>query len=225
MSEEVQGKPMSRGIQELIDEIRLKGVTAGEEESTRIVQDAEQRARWILEQAEEQAEATHNKAEQDAEFIRTAGKESLELAFRDIRAKLRDELAQQFAQQLEKMIAQELHDPDTLKKLLMSAAGRSTLKDEEMAILLPERAVGLEELRQDPDALQKGPLIELVSSIAGELFSSGVTVEGGGRGEAGMHILLRDGQVSVDLSEKALTEVLLRHLQPRFRAILEGLVY
>ena len=67
--------------------------------------------------------------------------------------------------------------------------------------------------------------LELVSAVAGELFSSGVTVESGGRGETGTHVLLRDGQVRVDLSEKALTEVLLRHLQPRFRAILEGLVY
>ncbi len=225
MTEQVEGEIVSRGIQELIDEIRQKGVSAGEEESTRIVQDAEQRAKWILEQAEQQAGETRDKAEQDAEFIRNAGKESLELAFRDIRAKLRDELAQQFAQQLEKMVAQELQDPETLKKLLMSAAGRSALKDEEMTILLPEQAVGLEELRQDPDALQKGPLIELVSAVAGELFSSGVTVESGGRGETGMHVLLRDGQVRVDLSEKALTEVLLRHLQPRFRAILEGLVY
>jgi len=85
--------------------------------------------------------------------------------------------------------------------------------------------VGLEELRQDPNALQQGPLIELVSATAKELFSSGITVETGGRGDAGMEVLLRDGEVVVDLGEQALSALLLAHLQPRFRAILEGLVY
>lgn len=94
-----------------------------------------------------------------------------------------------------------------------------------MTIVLPERAVGLEELRQDPDALQKGPMAELVSATARELFSSGVTVETGGGGQGGMQVLLRDGEVNIDLGEQALSELLLAHLQPRFRAILEGLVY
>lgn len=104
MSDKTTGQFASRGIQELIDEIREKGVSAGERESTRIVQDAEQRAKWILEQAQEQAQEVHATAEQEAEFIRNAGRQSLELAFRDIRAKLRDDLSQQFAQQLQKMI-------------------------------------------------------------------------------------------------------------------------
>ena len=225
MSEEAQGQFASRGIQELINQIREKGVNAGEEESTRIVQDAEQRAKWIIEQAKEQADEVRAKAEEDAQFTRNAGTESLALAFRDIRAELRDELTEQFARQLQKLIVLELQDPDTLKKLLMSAAARSALQDEEMTIVLPEQAVGLEELRQDPDALQKGPLVELISATARELFSSGITVETGGRGRAGMHVLLRGGEVTVDLSEQALSDLLLAHLQPRFRAILEGLVY
>ena len=225
MSEAAEGQHSSRGVQELIDQIREKGVNAGKEESTRIVQDAEQRAQWIIEQANEQADEVRAKAEEDAEFTRTAGRESLALAFRDIHAKLRDELTQQFAQQLQKLIVLELQDPETLKKLLMSAAATSRLPDEAMTIVLPDHTSGLEELREDPEALQRGPLLELISATARELFSSGITVESGGRGRAGMHVLLRDGEVSVDLSEQALADLLLAHLQPRFRAILEGLVY
>tara|TARA_R110001599_G_C12277316_1_gene663085 strand:- start:6228 stop:6905 length:678 start_codon:yes stop_codon:yes gene_type:complete len=224
MSEETESPFASRGVQELIDRIREKGVSAGKEESTRIVQDAEQRAKWILEQANEQADEIRVRAEQEAEFTRNAGNESLRLAFRDIHAKLRDELSQQFAQQLQKLIVLELQDPETLKKLLMSAAASSKLPDEEMTIVLPEQAVGLKGLRQDPEALQHGPLIELVSATAKELFRSGITVATGGHGRAGMHVLLRDGEVTVDLSEQALSDLLLAHLQPRFRAILEGLV-
>lgn len=224
MSEEVESQFASHGVQELIDQIREKGVDAGKEESTRIVRDAEQRATWILEQANEQADEIRAMAEQEAEFTRNAGKESLRLAFRDIHAKLRDELSQQFAQQLQKLIVLELQDPQTLKKLLISAAANARLPDEEMTIVLPERAMGLERLRQDPEALQQGPLIELVSATATELFSSGITVATASNGRAGMHILLRNGEVTVDLSEQALSGLLLAHLLPRFRAILEGLV-
>ena len=81
MSEQAQDQFASRGVQELIDQIREKGVNAGEEEGTRIVQDAEQRAQWIVEQAKEQADEVRAKAEQDAGFTRSAGNESLELAF------------------------------------------------------------------------------------------------------------------------------------------------
>lgn len=225
MADKSEDQVTSRGIQELIDQIREKGVNAGEQESTRLVQDAEQRARWILEQAREQADEVRAEAEKEAEFIRKAGQESLQLAFRDIRAELRDELSDQFAQQLQRLIVLELQDPETLKKLLVSAAGRLSLQDEEMTIRLPERAVGLAELREDPEALKTGPLIELVSAVARELFSSGVTVETGARGQGGMQVLLRDGEVRVDMSERALSDLLLAHLQPRFRAILEGLVY
>ena len=224
MSEDAESQFVSHGIQELINQIREKGVNAGKEEGTRIVQDAEQRAKWILEQANEQADEIRTGAEKDAEFTRNAGKESLRLAFRDIHAKLRDELSQQFAQQLQKLIVLELKDPETLKKLLISAAANSRLPDEEMTIVLPEQAVGLDGLRQDPEALQHGPLIELVSATAKQLFRSGITVGTGGHVRAGMHVLLRDGEVTVDLSEQGLSELLLAHLQPRFRAILEGLV-
>lgn len=214
----------SRGIQELIDEIREKGVDAGKEESKRIVADAEQRAEWILSQAGEQAASIRESAEREAKFVREAGAESLELAYRDIRMKLRDELAGQFARQLQLLIVQELENPDTLRQLLMSAAGRSELGDEPMTIVLPDRAVGLEELREDPASLQGGPLIEMVSEVARQLFESGVTVEAGGGDAAGVRVLLRDGEVSVELTDQGLSDLILDHLQPRFRAILEGVV-
>jgi V/A-type H+-transporting ATPase subunit E len=224
MSETAESKRTSKGIQELIDQIREKGVNAGKEESSKLVGDAERRAEWILEQAEEQAADIRSKAERDAEFARKSGADSLEMAYRDIKMKLRDELSQQFARQLGQLIVQELSDPDTLKALLVSAAGRSKLPDEAVRISLPERAVGLAELREDPELLKGGPLIEMVSAVAGELFSEGVQIGAHGRGRAGMTVSLRDGEVDIDLTEQALTDLLLAHLQPRFRAILEGVV-
>ncbi len=214
----------SKGIQELIDQLRDKGVNAGKEESAKLVADAESRASWILEQAQAEATEIRETAEKDAEFIRKAGADSLEIAYRDIKMKLRDELSQQFARQLGKLIVQELQDPDTLKQLLLSAAARSNIPDEPVRITLPARAVGLEELRSDPAQLQGGPLVEMVSDVATTLFSQGVEVSTKGRSKAGISISLNEGEVNVDLTDEALQDLLLAHLQPRFRAILEGVV-
>jgi V/A-type H+-transporting ATPase subunit E len=224
MSDAPQGNLTSRGIQELIDELREKGVNAGKEESSRLVEDAENRAAWILEQAEAEAAEIRSKAEKDAAFIRKSGADALEMAYRDIRMKLRDELSRQFARQLSKLVVQELKDPQTLKQLLVSAAARSKLPDEPARIVLPERAIGLEELRSDPSQLQGGPLIEMVSEVARELFSQGVEIGTDGRGRAGVSVSFRDGEINVDLTDQALVDLLLGHLQPRFRAILEGVV-
>lgn len=224
MSKSAEGNLTSKGIQELIDQLRDKGVNAGKEESEKLVADAESRASWIMEQAQAQATEIREAAEKDAEFIRKAGADSLEMAYRDIKMKLRDELSQQFARQLGKLIVQELQDPDTLKQLLLSAAARSQLPDEPVRITLPERAVGLEELRSDPAQLQGGPLVEMVSDVATQLFSQGVEISTAGRSRAGLSISLGEGEVNVDLTDEALQDLLLAHLQPRFRAILEGVV-
>jgi V/A-type H+-transporting ATPase subunit E len=224
MSNSAEGRETSKGIQELIDQIREKGVNAGREESSRLVSDAENRAEWIISQAEDQAAEILKKAEEDARFVRNSGRDSLEIAFRDIKMKLRDELSKHFSRQLGKLIVKELQDPETLKQLLISAAGKSKLPDEQASIRLPEEAAGLQQLRDDPSLLQGGPLVEMVSAVARDLFSQGVEVRADGRVKAGMKISLRGDEVIVDLTEQALVDLILAHLQPRFRAILEGVV-
>ncbi len=224
MADAEEGMQTSRGIQELIDQLRDKGVNAGKEASSRLVADAESRAEWIVQQAEAEAAQVRKQAEEDAAFVRKAGADALEMAYRDIRMKLRDDLSRQFARQLGKLIVLELEDPHTLKQLLISAAGRSQLPDEEVRILLPERATDLQQLRDDPSLLQGGPLLEMISEVARQLFTQGVEVATGAQGRAGMQIIMRDGEVQVELTDQALNGLILEHLQPRFRAILEGVV-
>jgi V/A-type H+-transporting ATPase subunit E len=48
----------------------------------------------------------------------------------------------------------------------------------------------------------------------------GISQEDGG----GFHLRLRNGEIELDLSDRALADLLLEHLQPRFRALLEGIV-
>ncbi len=231
MSQSLIKEPSNKtasGVQELIDQIREKGVSKGEAEGTRIVSDAEQRAEWIIKQAQEEAETIKKNADKDARFVKEAGKDALSLAFRDIKLKLKDELSIQFSEQLRKLVEKELQDPDTLKALLISALSKTEIPDEPLTIVLPDRAKGVDELRQDPKSLEQGALVELVSNTAKEMLTQGVEVhldKNSERGiDSGLTFLLDGGKVSIEVTDKSLSSMLLQHLQPRFRAILEGVV-
>ncbi len=224
MSQPVNTPESSNGVQELIDLIHEKGVAAGKEEGTRIVKEAEKRAEWILSQAKEEAAHIKLRAEKDAQFIRNAGKDSLDMAFRDIKLKLKDELSSQFAGQLKRLIQHEMQDPDTLKQILVQAAAKSRVPDEKMKILLPEQALGLEELRQNPASIEQGELMEVLSDVAKRLFQSGVEIKLSPEVSSGLVFSLREGEILIEVTDKALADLLLAHLQPRFRALLEGVV-
>ena len=190
----------------------------------RIVSDAEQRAEWIIKQAKEEAEAIKQAAEQDARFVKEAGQDALDLAFRDIKLKLKDELSIQFSEQLRKLVEKELQDPDTLKSLLISAVARTAIPDEPLTIVLPDKTKGINELREDPKSLEQGALVELVSDTAQKMLTKGVEVRLGSNFNSGLTFLLDDGKVSIEVTDQSLSSMLLQHLQPRFRAILEGVV-
>ena len=224
MSQSLDKKQAASGVQELIDQIREKGVNEGKSEGIRIVSDAEQRAEWIIKQAKEEAEAIKESAEQNARFVKDAGKDALGLALRDIKLKLKDELSIQFSEQLRKLVEKELQDPNTLKALLISAVSKTSIPDEGVTIVLPDRAKGINELREDPKSLEEGVLVELVSDTAKQMLTKGVDVRFDNNLDNGLTFLLNDGEVSVDVTDKSLSAMLLQHLQPRFRAILEGVV-
>ncbi|MCP5209316.1 MAG: hypothetical protein H6998_00150 [Hahellaceae bacterium] len=224
MSQSNHAKENSHGIQELIDRIHDKGVAAGKEEGIRIVEEAEKRAEWIISQAKEEAEHIKRQSEKDAAFIRNAGKDSLEMAFRDVKLKLKDNLSAQFAAQLKRLIQHEMQDPETLKKLLIEAAAKSQVPDQPMKILLPAHALGLDELRHNPSSIEQGALMEVLSEVASSLFQSGVKFSLSKDVSAGMVFVLKDGEILIEVTDKSLADLLLAHLQPRFRALLEGVV-
>jgi len=224
MSQSLDKKQAASGVQELIDQIREKGVNEGKSEGTRIVNDAEQRAEWIIKQAKEEAEAIRQEAEHNARFVKDAGRDALGLALRDIKLKLKDELSIQFSEQLRKLVEKELQDPSTLKALLISAVSKTSIPDEGVTIVLPGRAKGINELRGDPKSLEQGVLVELVSDTAKQMLTKGVDIRLDNNLDSGLTFLLNDGEVSVEVTDKSLSAMLLQHLQPRFRAILEGVV-
>ncbi|SIS44890.1 hypothetical protein [Neptunomonas antarctica] len=224
MSQSLDIKQSASGVQELIDQIREKGVSEGKTQGSRIVEEAEQRAAWIIKQATEEAEAIKKEADANYRFVTEAGNGALALAFRDIKLKLKDELSIQFSEQLRKLVEKELQDPDTLRLLLISAVSKISIPEAPHTIALPDKTLGLNELREDPSSLERGALVELVSDTAKKMLTKGVDIRLDSNINSGFVFLLNDGEITVEVTDKSLSNMLLKHLQPRFRAILEGVV-
>ena len=224
MTKPSQPEIVSHGVQALIDDIREKGVNAGKEEAARIVADAEARAEWIVRQAREQAEQIRHEAETDARFIREAGADALRLAMRDVQLKVRDELSVHLAHQLQQIVGISLQQSDTLAAMLATLAARLNGQAVPETVTIPATVAGIETLRAQPQSLTEGNLPQLLAQAVRELLNSGVQILQDPQLKSGCVLAYAGGSVQVELTEAVLSAALMAHLQPRFRALLEGVV-
>ena len=80
------------------------------------------------------------------------------------------------------------------------------------------------ELRRRPEELREGSLSHFVLSVANNVLRDGVSFGTPEDLTGGIRVRLQEGEIQVDLTPEKVAEVLLEHLHPRFRAILEGTV-
>lgn len=218
------------GVEELIHRLRHDGVEAGREEAGRIVQDAEKRANWLVEQAKAEAEELLADARKETERFRTSAEEALQVAARDAVLQMKDQLTSQFSDEIGRLVRGELEHTALLERLILEVAaqvrkGAGLDEESQVEILLPEGALELAELREHPEELRHGELSRLVVEVAGNMLRQGVTLTPSRQVKDGIRIRLTDKQIEIDLSSEAIAGLLLEHLLPRFRALLEGMVY
>lgn len=215
------------GVEALIERLRQQGVEQGQQEAARLVEEAERRADWLLEQARQEADTLLRRAREEAERLRRAGEDALKLAARDMNLQLREQLAQTFADRVRMQVSEQLDSGEfireVIREVVIQACQDATLCSmPQVQILLPEGVVGLEELRRNPHAYREGKLSQYVQEQLNLQLREGVSLDlHDGRG---IRIRCNGEDAEIDLGDRALAELLLRHLQPRFRAILEGVI-
>ncbi len=219
----------SAGVEKLIKRLREDGVAAGRSEAERLLADAQAEARTILEKAEAEAARKKEEGRMEGEKLRRAGEDALRAATRDTVLDFKQRLTERFAQDVGKAVSAALVDEALLQEMILVVAGRareeaSLDKAKKVEMILPRTAVGLDDLRRKPEELREGTLTHFVAAMAGEMLRAGITF---GRAEdeaGGIRLTLPDDGVSIDLTDRAVAEAILVHLQPRFRALLEGVV-
>jgi len=220
---------VSLSVQTLIDRLREEGVADGQQQAKRIVMDAERKAHDIIKGAEDQGRAMVKAARKDADALKSAGEEALKIAARDAVLDLRAQMTDSFTKDVQRLVSEEMEDEDLLRQMILEAVGRARddaglAKARNLEVLLPRDAIGLEDLRRDPEELHEGTLTKFVLSLTREMLKQGMTFGLSPDDDKGIRIVSRDDEVTLELTDKAVARVILEHLQPRFRALLEGIV-
>jgi V/A-type H+-transporting ATPase subunit E len=222
-------QPTSSGIEALIERLKQEGVDQGNAEAQKLIATAEARAQEILAKAEAEAKHRTDAAAEEADRLRRAGEEALKVAMRDAVLELKDGLTTRFAERVRGVVAKLSTDEEVLKKMILAVASRARTEadiDEakEIEVILPRTVVGLDELSRNPQELREGALSQFALAAAADLLRAGVTYARSGDEAGGIRVVLKDDGVAVDLTDAAVAGVILGHLQPRFRALLEGVV-
>jgi V/A-type H+-transporting ATPase subunit E len=218
---------VAAGVEELIARLRDQGVESGRRQAEEIVAQAQADARHTLDQARQQAERIVADARRQAENLEQSGREALELALRDAVLALRARLMERFRGEVRQLVGEEQQKQELLEKMVLEVVGRVRPEADragQIEVLLPQRAVGLAELSQNPEELARGELTEFVRLVAAGMLREGVSFAVASDQAAGLRVRLVDREVVLDLSDRAVADVILEHLQPRFRALLEGVV-
>jgi len=229
MNDDHGSEHIAQGVDDLIARLREEGVEAGRAEARRIVEDAERRRREILEAAEAEARQRKADARREVEQMKATADQALRAAARDTVLSLRQQMVRRFSEDVRRLVSHEMREEDVFRRLILTVAGRTrealdAAGDGEIEVVLPRRPPGLEEMRQDPRRLQQDELTRLVLSMTGDMLREGVTFRVREDGGEGIRVVARESGLEFDLTDKALAELLLQHLQPRFQALLEGIV-
>jgi V/A-type H+-transporting ATPase subunit E len=220
----------SSGVEVLIERLREQGVESGRAEARRIEAEARKRAADIERSAEEKARQILEEAVSKADALKNGGKEALKVAMRDTVLALRTELVETISDNVRRLITTEMDKEDFLRQLIRDVAaearGRSGVDcGEKVKVILPQKLVGLEDLRHDPLRLHEGGMTHFVLNVAGDVLKDGISIGiSEDDDQHGIRLYLEEKQVYIDLTDKAVSDLLLTHLQPRFRAVLEGTV-
>ena len=218
---------VASGVEDLIARLRDEGVNNGRARAEQIVKDAQARADLLVKEAQQEAERIVNQAQEEAENLKRAGHEALQLAFRDTNLALKTQLNQQFTGKLQRLVGAETEKPELLQKLLLEVASRvkeEVAQAQEVEVLLPRKVAGVGELSRNCAELEQEILTYFVKLISQDMLREGVSFGVAKDNQRGLRLRLIDREVVLDLSDRAMAEMLLEHLQPRFRALLEGIV-
>lgn len=216
---------LSSGVQELINRLKAEGIQSGQMEANKIIELAQHEAAQMMAQAREETERMRDKARKEIDMEKRAAEQALHLAVRDSEIKLETELKSVFTAHVRRLVSLELQDHNFLKQMIMAIALKS-------AAAIPENQ-GIDitianELFEEPEGTElsstgKQRLRHFLLAVSSEMLREGVEVQPTESAQSGIRIQLRGEDLEIDLTEKAISELLLKHLAPRFRAVIRGI--
>lgn len=226
---EKPAEQVAQGVDTLIARLREEGVEKGRAEAQRLIDEAEARKKEILAEAEQEAQRRKDEAQKEVDRMKTTADQALHTAARDTVLTLRQQMMARFTEDIRRLVSQELREDDVFKRLIITIAGRAReVLDEtgetEATIVLPRQPPGLDDIRKDPDSLRSDELSRLVLAMTGDILREGITFQVAEDQHEGIRVVAKESGLEFDMTDAAVAELLRQHLQPRFRALLEGIL-
>lgn len=218
---------ISHGVDALIDKLRNDGVAAGQADAEKLRAEAKAEAAKILADAKREADDYQKKARSESDSYRAAGEEALNTAMRDAVLTMKAGLTDRFRQDVERLVTKEMADPDLLKQMILEVVGRAAAEanlDGQVQVILPAKVATQEEIKQNADDIQSGKLTKYVLGLTADMLRKQVELHAADDAQDGIRVRAEDQGVVLDLTDKAVAALLMEHLQPRFRAVLEGVI-
>jgi len=219
----------SFGVKALIQRLCDEGVVEGRVQAEHILNEATNQAEIIVRQAKDEAEIILAQAREEAEQLKNSGTDGLKLAYRDTLLKIKQTLMNRFSDDVKRLVGKTMKQEPFIKELILQIAGQASQdfglnSDEQITIEIPKDIIGLEDLRQHPEELEEGTLSHFVLSIMASLLQKGVSFEIASDFPSGLKVKMDNNDILIDFTDQAMANALLMHLNPRFRALLEGVV-
>jgi V/A-type H+-transporting ATPase subunit E len=207
----------SSGVKELIDRIRDEGVHSARAEADRILAEAKARAARIVADAKAEAAAIKKEARAAMEREQTATIEALRIAARDTELELRSAVMSGFEEHVRRLVTDVTTDGSVLRDMILVLAGRAAgdlIQDKDAAILVPNRLADRVSAELD-EFLRQSTL-----ALSADVLRQGIELIPSNEVQGGARVRLVGEDLEIDMSDEALSEMMLKLLLPRYRKIL-----
>jgi V/A-type H+-transporting ATPase subunit E len=207
----------SSGVKELIDRIRDEGVHSARAEADRILAEAKARAARIVADAKAEAAAVKKDARAAMEREQTATIEALRIAARDTELELRSAVMSGFEEHVRRLVTDVTTDGSVLRDMILVLAGRAAgdlIQDKDAAILVPNRLADRVSAELD-EFLRQSTL-----ALSADVLRQGIELIPSNEVQGGARVRLVGEDLEIDMSDEALSEMMLKLLLPRYRKIL-----
>jgi V/A-type H+-transporting ATPase subunit E len=222
-----QDRTIAHGVDALIDKLRNDGVAAGQAEAEKLRAEAKAEAARIVAEAKREAEELKKKARTETDNYRAAGEEALNTAMRDAVLTMKAGLTDRFKADVERLVTKEMSDPELLRQMILEVVGRAgegANLNGRASVVLPARVATQEDIKQNADDIQSGKLTKYVLGLTAKMLRESIELHAADDVQEGIRVRAEDQGVVLDLTDKAVASLLMEHLQPRFRAVLEGVI-
>jgi V/A-type H+-transporting ATPase subunit E len=207
----------SSGVKQLIARIRDEGVQSAKDEADRILSEAKSQAARVVAEAKAEAKSIRKDAAEAVDREQTAAIEALRIAARDTGLELRSAVLAAFEEHVRRLVTNVTMDGSVLRDMILVLAGRAAedlIKDQDAAILIPKRLAD-----EAPPELEEF-LERSAVALSADVLRKGIELIPASDVQGGARVRLAEDDLEIDLSDEALSEMMLKLLLPRYRKIL-----